>query len=99
MGNSLSVKWLGKVPGAQHSIGYRFGAGVDKALGKALGTGPKAPPPGIPTPPPPETIDEGAYLARDRTRRRARLIGGANSTQTGASALPYSPAPKALLGS
>lgn len=97
MGNSASVKWLGKILGVNKTFGYKAAASIDKGLGKLLGTVP-GPTPTIPTPPPPESIDEGTYLARDRSRRRAKLAGGSNSTQTGASA-PYSAAPKSLLGS
>lgn len=97
MGHSASVKWLGKLPGAKKSFGWKAANSIDKGLGKALGTVP-GPTPTIPAPPPPEQIDEGAYMARDRSRRRARLAGGQASTQTGASA-SYSAAPKSLLGS
>lgn len=97
MGNSASVKWLGKVPGAKKTFGWKWANKIDKSLGKSLGTVPQ-PAPEIPVPPPPESIDEGAYLARDRSRRRARIAGGQSSTQTGASAA-YSAAPKSLLGS
>lgn len=97
MGNSASVKYLGKLPGAKKTLGWKLANKIDKSLGKSLGTVPAATP-DIPVPPPPESIDEGAYLARDRSRRRARLAGGQGSTQTGATAA-YSAAPKSLLGS
>jgi hypothetical protein len=72
---------------------------ADKAHGAIQGYINPAIPPGetTPVPPPPESIDEGAYIARDRSRRRARLASGQNSTQTGAGAM-YSAAPKRLIG-
>lgn len=69
-------------------------ANWDKSLGKALGTVP-GPIPEIPTPPPPESIDEDAFRLRDRARRRARRSSTVRTSATGAA---YSPAPKSLLG-
>jgi len=96
MGNSASVKYIGKIPGVNKTFGYKWASKIDRGLGKAFGTGPQ-PVPDIPVPPPPESIDEGAYIARDRSRRRAKLVGGRTSTMTGAGAA-YSPAPKQLIG-
>lgn len=93
MGNAASVKWVGKIPGVNKSFGYKWTKDIDRGLGKALGTV-RDPPPPVTPPAPPESIDEGAYMARDRTRRRARL---AASSQGGPSA-PYSAEPKKLLG-
>lgn len=97
MGNSASVKYLGKLPGAKKTLGWQWANKIDRTVGKSLGTIPADVPPVAP-PPPPESIDEGAYTARDRSRRRAKIAGGQSSTQTGAAAA-YSPAPKSLLGS
>lgn len=96
MGNSIGNKLIDKTPLRKTQLA-KWGKKSDQWLGKSLGTVP-GPTPTIPVPPPPESIDEGAYLARDRSRRRARIAGGQGSTQTGASAA-YSAAPKSLLGS
>jgi hypothetical protein len=87
---SIRGKWYPKEL-AKVDIGYRAGLAADKAAGY----GPITPPPAPPAPAPPESIDEGAYVARDRSRRRARLANSGVS----ASAAPYSAAPKGLLGS
>jgi hypothetical protein len=73
------------------NVGYIAGKWADKAAGY----GPVVAPPAPTAPAPPESIDEGAYVARDRSRRRARLANKGAS----ASAAPYSPAPKLLTGS
>lgn len=49
---------------------------------------------------PPESVDEGAYKARDRSRRRARLTAGRNSTiRSTGSLAPSTGGGKTLLGS